>query len=190
MLGEQTSYLQLNNDVYSNVRNYDSLHITPCYKNQSHESHDFSMKKVTNVFLGNELAQLLQFCDQSPPVGIQRRRDDTVSREFLFRRNISFISVTYNAQGVPSIVGRAPSSILSPQLSFPKKIDKCILVGLERFGREMGWQSVTKGIACNVVRSRLPAQETITLLDWHSDFQTDHSFVITLDNPHGKKGRT
>lgn len=134
--------------------------------------------------------QLIQFCEKSPPVAIQERRiDDHVSREYLFRREVSFLPVNFNAQGVPSVDfsnNKTLSGLLNPWLAFPETINRCILVGLERFGREMGWKNVNKAIACNVVRSKLPVQEEITLLDWHSDFNVDHTFVITLDNPQGK----
>lgn len=191
MLGEVANSINLNHSIYSNVQNYDAICMTPYFNNKSHENHHFFMRKVTHVFSSDDLVKFVQFCENSHPVDIQERRtDDHVSREYLFRRNVCFFPVNFNEQGVPSVDfsgANTPSRILNSQLQFPEAIDKCILLGLERFGKEMGWKKVTKEIACNVVRSKLPAQEEITLLDWHSDFNTDHSFVITLDNPQGKE---
>ena len=191
MLGEATNSINLNKTLYSNIKNYDAIHMTPCFNNKPSENHNFFMRKVRDVFSKDELVQLIQFFEKSNPVDIQERRiKDHVSREFLFRRNVSFFPVSFDEKGAPSVnfsSNSTPSCILNPWLKFPETIDKCVLVGLERFGREMGWKNVAKEIACNVVRSKLPAQEEITLLNWHSDFQVDHSFVITLDNPQGEE---
>lgn len=178
----ENSYFDLNDSLYRNVKNFDEALKTSDYdgfiKPTSKRSQEFYLKKVKDIFEQQDLANLIKECQDCKPFLIAKRKDN-VSREYLYYDMINFHPVNFDSEGRVH-----KENMLSYRIDLPEIVQKAIRIGLERFGMEMGWKDVTKNIACNFVRNKLPADEEITLLDWHDDMNTRYSFVVSLNNSH------
>jgi hypothetical protein len=167
-------------DFYKNVYCADAYK-TPRYKGQELCEDDrdptkLFLKKVGPIFEPQDLEHFVKYCEGCTPVDAEERTDD-VFREYLFS-GLTYFPIHFDEAGKAS--WKFKGNLLNAEV--PPEIEKTVKIGLERFGKEMGWRNVTRVIACNVACNYLPVGKEITLLDWHADMRVDHSLVVSLSN--------